>query len=249
MKKLLSLTTLLVFICTIHVQMASAQSEGIVPDRPGYSTGTFTVPVGQFYVESGYQFSFRNSPDLRTSNIPALTVRTGLSAKSELFLEWDGVELNHSANESDSELPLFGAKFRLKQSDFYEFTLIGGISGSKNGESFVVDPLLGLMWETELSDGIEHFGGIQIESETDGTEREWLPAFAAGLEFELSGRFNSFVEYYTIYSGTENELYHATELGLLYYPVPNIQIDFYGGIGFSNEIPHYVGTGISFLFN
>lgn len=249
MKKPRLLAKLLMFtlICITNAQIATAQTKGIVPDRPGFSTGTFTAPVGQFYIESGYQFSFRNSYDLRTSDVPGLTIRTGLSAKSELFIEWGGVEFNHSADESDSGLPAFGTKYRLKQSNLYELTLLGGLSGSRNDDSFIVNPLVGLMWETEISDGIGHFGGIQIESETEGPKRDWLPALAVGLEFDIAVRFNSFVEYYTIYSGIEKEFYHATEFGLLYYPVPTIQIDLFGGIGLSNEIPHYVGTGISFL--
>ena len=229
-------------------QLSLAQSDSIVPDRPGFSTGTFTVPVGQFYVETGYQFSFRSSYDVRVSNIPALNIRTGLSSKSELFIEWDGIEIVHSENESESELPVIGSKYRLKQSDLFELTLVSTLTGSKSNDTFYVDPLIGLMWQRELTDRIEHFGGIQIESETEDSDREWLPALAAGLEFKMSDQINTFVEYYTIYSGSENDFYHATEIGVLYYPVPTFQIDFYGGIGFNEEIPHYVGAGVSFLF-
>lgn len=248
MRKLYALTFFTIYIFSLTPQLSQAQADAIVPDRPGFSTGTFTVPVGQFYVEAGYQFSFRSSYDLRASNIPALNIRTGLSENSELFIGWDGVELIHSESESESEFPVVGSKYRLKQSDLFELTLISTITGSKSNDTFYVDPLVGLMWETELANRIGHFGGIQIESETNAAKREWLPALASGLEFELSDRVSTFVEYYTIYSGSEKEFYHATEIGLLYYPVPTFQIDLFGGIGYNEEIPNYVGAGISFLF-
>lgn len=248
MKKLRALSIPIIAMCAFQAYDVTAQTAQIVPDRPGFSTGTFTVPVGQFYIENGYQFSFRNTPDFRASHIPALTVRTGLSNKSELFIEWNGIGFIHSENESETELPALGTKYRLVESELIELTLLGVITGSKNDDTFFVDPLIGLMWEFELTNGIEHFGGLQVESETEDSQREWFPALAAGLEFELSGHFNTFVEYYTIYSGTEKKFNHAIEIGLLYYPVPTLQVDLFGGIGFNEAIPHYIGAGISFMF-
>ena len=70
---------------------ALADSGPIVADRPGFSTGTYTVKPGKLNTEFGYQYAFNtDGVDRNTQTLPQLNVRVGLSPKAELNLLWDG---------------------------------------------------------------------------------------------------------------------------------------------------------------
>lgn len=233
-------------LCTAYV--AQAQVEKITPDRPGFSTGTFTVPVGTIYLESGYQFSFSKLNKDQMSEVPILTIRTGLSSKTELFFNWNGTKIDHQNQQTSTDLPGFGLKQRVLETEILELTFVSGMIGSIDQDRLLIDPMFGLMWGTGISDVIGHFGGIQFESETDETGREWSINMALGLEFEVHEKWAAFGEYYNFYQLSESDLIHATEYGLLFYPRPSIQLDFYGGTEFSGELAHYLGLGISISF-
>lgn len=80
-------------MCTFFcAYIAEAQQNSFEPDRPGFSTGTYTVPPATFYIETGYQFTFRYSSDLNNSEVPAITIRTGLTPLVEIFMKWNGME-------------------------------------------------------------------------------------------------------------------------------------------------------------
>lgn len=235
-----------VVMFAISIHHAAAQNESIVPDRPGFSTGTFTVPVGEIYIETGYLYSFRNRSNLRFSNIPELNIRTGLSKRAELFVEWSGAMVDHKNNETDQEWPVLGGKYRLSQSESFELTLIGSLSAGKEDGSLRADPLFGLMWETELADGFTQFGGLQIESDEGVNKRHWFPSLALGVEYEIWDNISLVTEFYSIYDGVESTFLPAIEGAILFFPRTSVQLDLHGGIGLSNEIPHYAGVGLSF---
>ena len=76
-----------------------AQDNPIVPDRPGFSTGTYTVKPGWFNVESGYQYAFNNNGiNYTTQTVPLLNLRIGISPKAELNFLWDGWNIQDEDN-------------------------------------------------------------------------------------------------------------------------------------------------------
>ena len=83
---------ILVFLslCAVQVNAFSADNP-IVADRPGFSTGTYTVKPGKLNVELGYQYAFNtNLNNKTTQTLPLLVLRTGLSSNVELDFHWDG---------------------------------------------------------------------------------------------------------------------------------------------------------------
>ena len=226
----------------------AAQSDRIIPDRPGFSTGTWTVPVGSWYLESGYRYSFRDASRQNSSSLPMITVRTGLTPVIELFSEWDGFERNHTITETDGDLPSLGLKYGFFHSDDLDLTLVGSISNHLDGRTYRAGFMAGLMWEYELTDRVEHFGGIQMESQPIGGGHEREAALALGMEMEVAQKISAFVEYYTLFPMEERSMLHGTEVGILYYPSDQLQLDLHGGIGVSRELPHYIGLGVSLMF-
>lgn len=245
MENMLKAGILTLFLLLAGSVSLQAQDQRLVPDRPGFSTGTFTVPVGEFYIETGYQYSFRNSTENRVSEFPQINIRTGLTQRSELFVSWDGFEIDHNQTGRDQPLPSVGGKFRLVEGRQVELTLLGVLHNSREDGDYRIDPLAGVMWEIEITDRMGHFGGIQLESELDENRRVWNPALAAGIGFELFEKLDSILEWYTIYESAEKEFYSGLEAGFLFYPNPSLQIDLFGGLGLSDEISHYLGVGLS----
>ncbi len=70
---------------------STAIAEPIQPDRPGFSTGTYTVEPGLTHLELGFQSAYGNKagdPDIITG--PLLNLRVGLTPSTELNILLDG---------------------------------------------------------------------------------------------------------------------------------------------------------------
>ena len=163
---------ILVFLslCAVQVNAFSADNP-IVADRPGFSTGTYTVKPGKLNVELGYQYAFNtNLNNKTTQTLPLLVLRTGLSSKVELDLHWDGLNVDAADNqpsESSSADVSVGGKYRLHESSKYNLSLLGLISlptGGAPSTSDSIDPLFGLLWDYSLSSFSSLFGAIQAGS-------------------------------------------------------------------------------------
>ena len=218
----------------------SAQPETITADRPGAAEGTHAVTPGIFYIELGYQYSFRDN--FKMSSVPDVNFRFGLVDRVEMFIMWDGVNILHDIDDTELELPGIGGKYRLVMADEFNLTLLGAVEFSDD-DGFSAEPLLALAWDYELSDNLELFGtGL---TQYDGDDFEFL--FVLGLEVEATDKIGVFAEYYFTDMGTD-KLFHGSEYGIMYLLTDDIQIDVYGGYGFSEEIAHYLGFGVSKRF-
>ena len=238
-------TILFITLLLPIVERVNAQ-ERLIPDRPGFSTGTFTVPKGVIYIETGYQFSYRNSSANRKSEFPEINLRTGITSKSEVFVSWDGVEVDHYHSGTAAPLPSIGGKLNLLDGGRIDLTLLAVWNHSNIDGEYRIDPMAGVMWEAELNEKTGYYGGFQIESEPENNGRMWVPAFASGLEFELSEKLTTVFEGYTIYESSDRSFQLGLEAGLLFYPAPSVQLDLFGGFGLTDGISHYLGAGVSF---
>jgi len=154
------LTGGLVFL--LYYSIIYAQDNTIVPDRPGFSSATYTVKPGWFNVESGYQYAFNNNGiNYTTQTVPLLNLRIGISPKAELNLLWDGWNIqdddNQPSDTSVSDLSV-GGKYRLYESDQYDLTALGMISlpvGSKPSTSSNVDPQREVICQQKLDAGLK----------------------------------------------------------------------------------------------
>lgn len=232
-----SLLTLLAIVFSLTTGNLSAQPEAITPDRPGAAEGTHAVTPGHFYIELGYQYSFRDKHKM--SSVPDITFRFGVVDRVEMFIFWDGFHILHKGEDTDTDLPGMGGKYRLLMNHKFNLTLWGAV-GFSEIHDFAAEPALAVAWDYELTDNLEIFGTAM----SGYAESYFDFLFVVGIEKELSEKTAVFAEYYFTDPGM-NQLFHGTEFGIAYLLTNNIQLDAYGGYGMSEEIEHYIGFGLS----
>ncbi len=235
---------------------AHAQESPIVPDRPGFSTGTYTVEPGQFNIELGYQYAFNHSgADRSTQTVPQLVFRAGVVSGLELDLLWNGWNLDdgddRSSRTSVSDLAI-GGKFRLSEHEQYNLTALGLLSlpvGNDPSTSDQVDPTLGLLWDYSGSRRLSFFGVLQITSTRVQDKREFSGQFAAGASRSLTDRVGVFIEYFNdIPFDSEIDAQHAVDGGLTFLLNDDVQLDINAGTGLNSATDNFVGVGIAMRF-
>jgi hypothetical protein len=237
--------------------VGAVEDEPIAPDRPGLSTGTYTVSPGTVYIEAGYQYEFnRSGVDTSTSTFPQLVFRTGLSDKFELDIVWDGWNRDNVQgipNESSQADLIIGGKYRLIESEDFNLTLLGLITapvGSSPSTSDNVDPLLGLLWDYALTDKAGLFGVFQSTSLEDENENSFVEnQLGLGFSYSYTDKLASFIEYFTAapqLSGQDEQ--HILDAGLTYLYSNNIQLDISAGVGLNDETSHFISFGVAARF-
>ncbi len=237
--------------------IASAEDGAIAPDRPGLSTGTYTVAPGYVYLEAGYQYEFnRSGADTATQTLPQLVMRTGITEDLEINFMWDGWNKDHMEglpNETSRADLTIGSKYRIVVSEQYNVTLIGLVSipvGSEPSTSDNADPLVGLMWDYSLSDSVELFGGVQTTQIEDDDENAYLEnQIGLGLGFEHTDRLSSFVEYFGVFPDrSQEDEQHIIDGGLTYLYSDDIQLDISAGVGLNEATSHFISLGVAYRF-
>ena len=245
----------LLSLAAVHTS-AFADNAPIVADRPGFSTGTYTVKPGKLNVEFGYQYAFNtHGVDQSMQTLPQLDLRLGLSAKSELDLLWDGWNIN-DADDQSSETSVadvsIGGKYRLHESHQYNLTLLGLLSlpvGSSPSSSDNVDPLLGLLWDYSLADQVSIFGVLQSSSFKFEGDRAYDAQLAVGASFSHSTSLSSFIEIYGIWpSETKLDDEVIIDAGFTFLWSRDIQLDINAGVGLNNDSDNFVGFGMAARF-
>ena len=247
----------LVFLSLCAIQTNAFSDNGpIVADRPGFSTGAYTVKPGKLNVELGYQYAFnKNSSNQSTPTLPLLALRAGLSPKIELDLLWDGWNMDHTDNQpSDTSTGdvSIGGKYRLHESTEYNLTLLGLLSlptGSSPSTSNNIDPLLGLLWDYYHSSLISLFGVVQTSSFKYDGNRVYDAQVAIGVSFSHTDHVGSFIEVYSILPSEErldDEI--AIDGGLTYLLSNDTQLDINVGAGLNDATSNFIGFGIASRF-
>jgi len=235
---------------------AMADDAPIAPDRPGFSTGTYTVNPGQLFAEFGYQYAFNNHGiNSATQTAPSLTLRTGLTSRLELDLLWSGWNIQHvdkqPSTTSTSDMSV-GGKYSLTSSSKYHLSLLGLISLPVGGAASTtdhVDPLAGLLWDYSLSDQRALFGVVQVASTVAAVGRIYQSQIALGTSFSHTDRLGSFFEIYGILPNDgriKDEL--VIDGGLTYLLNSDIQLDMSAGIALNKSSNNFVSVGIARRF-
>lgn len=242
-------------LCVVQIN-AFPDDDPIVADRPGFSTGTYTVKPEKLNVEIGYQYAFNNNGiDQSTQTLPLLTLRTGLSSKVELDLLWDGWNFDDTDNQpSDTSTAdvSIGGKYRLHESPNYNLTVLGLLSlpiGSSPSTSDRVDPLLGLLWDYSLSSQVSLFGVFQASSFKYEGDRVYDAQVAIGASFSHADRIGTFIEIYSILPSEaklDDEI--VIDGGITYLLSKDVQLDINAGVGLNNFSNNFLGFGIASRF-
>ncbi len=230
--------------------------ERMIPDRPGFLTGTHTVTPGNLYLETGYQYSFNAQDAFRNfSDIPLVNIRFGLGTTTEMFVFWDGLNVGHkthrpfaTSSETEWNVPGIGLKQRIYTAEALSLTLMGVLEGSDESGTFKADPSLAILWELETDGILDFFGIAQLGRESEPESNLNNVVVGLGAAFAPGENTETFVEYYTIAYPEISEWYHGTEFGVMYFVSNNLQLDVYAGFSFGSKLFHYTGLGLARRF-
>ena len=226
--------------------------EPIQADRPGFSTGTYTVKPKTYYMELGFQSDYNNNnPDSFTA--PLLNFRTGINPTTELNIlieGWTRETYNNNSTTSTSDI-LLGAKHRLTKTDTYNASLLGYFSLPTIDLSNLDDLtyFLGFLWNYNLNPKISAFGTLQFTSVVEENNRNYNIQVALGFNFSHTSKLSSYVEYYRDNSiNLKIRNTNTINIGVAYLLTKKIQLDTYIGVSNDNNTSKFIGTGLAIQF-
>ncbi len=241
-----------------------AQTNPIVPDRLGFSTGAaYTVKPGRLNIEFGYQYSFNNhNTDTSTHTTPLSNLRVGITKKIEFDLLWDGWNIDDQ-EDSNPETSVagvsVGGKYWIVEIDKFNLTTLGLLSfpvGSSPSTSGHVDPRPGLLWDYSLSNSVSIFGDILANSDVTKGDRNYSIQSTVGVSFSHTSRLGTYLEYNSdipLHTGGSSEpgsssVQNMINGGATYLLTDDTQLDINAGVGLDSKTDHSIGTGISTRF-
>ena len=229
-------------------------AEPIQPDRPGFSTGTYTVEPGFSHLELGFQSDYGNNPgDPDTFTAPLMNVRVGLTSSTELNILVDGWsrERTSSSTVTSTSDMLIGAKHRLLITDKYNVSLLGFVSlpTGNSPDSGYFTPFLGVLWDYEITPDIGAFGTLQFISFVEDGERSNNFQPAIGLSFTHTDKLSTYIEYYRDMSLnlTANDI-DMFDAGFAYLLTDDMQVDVNFGYSINRDASDFIGAGFAIRF-
>lgn len=246
-------TQLLCLMAWLHFALI-VQADPIQPDRPGFSTGTYTVEPGMTHLELGFQSSYGNNagdPDSFTA--PLINVRVGLTPRTELNVLMDGwsrEKANGKRNTTTSDV-LVGVKHRLVEEDIYNLSVLGFVSlpTGNSPDSGYFTPFIGLLWDYELSSTVSAFGTLQLVSFVEDGQRSTNFQPAVGLSFTHTPKLSTYIEYYRDMSlNLSTNDADTVDAGVAYLLTNDIQLDFNIGYAIDRETDDFIGAGFAIRF-
>ncbi|WP_457598306.1 transporter [Hydrogenimonas sp.] len=228
-------------------------AESVIADRPGFSTGTYSLRPGKYNIEIGYNYTFnKTSSENDSQDFPLFELRTGVTERIEFDFLWNGWNMTKDFTKSSVTDVAPGGKHRLVQNNRYNFTLMMLVTLPTGDQSDFhmkdVSPLVGLLWDYTVDERVSFFGTLQASTYRE-EQRIYDVQPAVGVSFAHTEIFGTFLEAYSILpcSSAVSEEY-VIDGGLTYLLRDNIQLDINGGIGLNRESNGFVGFGIAIGF-
>ena len=216
----------------------------VVPDRPGFSTGTYTVSPDIWQFEAGIQSSYGNEvgdPDSYTA--PLFNLRTGLTENTEFNLLWDGFQVVEGQGR-DVAYAMLGIKHRVVESEQYNFSLLGYLSMQEER----LAPFLGLLWDHQLTEGVGLFGTLQFAGSVESGERKANFQPAIGVSFTHTEALGTFIEVYSDIPLDGGRAASVFDAGIAWLPREDLQLDFNLGISLDGRSEGFIGAGVAWSY-
>lgn len=253
-RKYWGILCLLFFLTEGAIQQAVAQEkvEKMETDRPDLTEAATVVPKGTLQIESGYfyQKNRQNNTEYKTHAYPAALFRVGVLHWLELRLQGalkDSVIENGTRSKLDGFGPLsVGTKVKLweEQGVLPEAALLLMVAlpvGSVAFRPNMVEPQFRLALKNTLPQGLE----LNYNLAYGWTDGKSVPAYSANLSNEFSDKLTAYVEAFG--SKEEGEkAEHQADIGLLFFPLHNLQLNAAVGFRLNKPAPDYfVTTGFA----
>ena len=244
-ERVLSSTLFLLVFGVFQVLCLHANAESpIHPDRPGFSTGTYTLDPGTIYVELGYEYNFSSqSYKPNYHKLPHTNIRFGLLPNFEMNIMWEGLKASNDIKVTD-EIGV-GAKYSLVKANDYNISLLGKVYFSDFANNIYITPLLGLLWDYELTPHIGTFGVVQLSHEGF---QDFCSEASLGLAFPLGKHFHIHGEYFIRAYPMQSNLSHNADIGITYHITHDIQVDAFFATELTSNAFRHVGVGFAKRF-
>ena len=244
-------------------------------DRPSFTAANTVVPRGRLQFESGYNFEHDLTDTTRTNgqDFPELATRYGLTDRLEFRTYWTGQVYHRTVDRrtglaqtrngsSDMEI---GFKTQLwlqgEQSRFVPTTALitsvqTPVGGSSPNSSVVVQPYLDLLYGWEIGESWRLAASTGLQAMRDRQEGRAADSYEQYHQsivayFTATPRVTLFSEWFVLgYVNAAGRLPdHFVDGGILYQPLPNIQLDARAGYGLGDRpTDFFCGTGFSIRF-
>ena len=247
----------------LAAQDFSGLPEPLDTDRPDFTEGTSTVPVGHYQLEGGYTFARQGDAD--SSSLGELLLRIGLGERLEGRLgigSFSRVDTGvpGASTLSGYEDPTVGVKIRLTEDDpnllapgrpavallFATSVPVG--SDDLTSDEWQPEGKLALGWD--LTDRLSLGSTLIYAYPSDGDER--FSQFAASLSaaFSLNDRWGAFLEGYGFNKESlDGSSTSYLNTGVTWLLSNDLQLDARVGAGLDDPSPNwYAGVGGSVRF-
>ena len=234
----------------------AAANEPIAPDRPDFSEGVDTVPVGMTQLEMGYTYSRSGAES--DQSLGNFLVRVPINTRCEARIGLNSYDISRlpGGNTSGFEDLDIGVKYKLNDK--------AGKVGSINPNTSIIlltslptggtpyrtpslQPTVKLCAGWSLTENIDLSGNLNYSNLYDPAGRYSQWAVSTSFGFTISPRWGSFLEYYGSFPGTRGgPNANFVDTGLSYLINDNLAADVQIGKGI-NGIPNefFWGTGLS----
>jgi hypothetical protein len=220
----------------------------LLTDRPGISESPFPLDRGDIQVESGSNFELDNNPDLQRQSVTYFStlIKYGLSDRFELRMQTEYMrnqaydKLNDTYDKAVGWLPLMaGTKILLLKAKgiqpqisfigYLKLSLATGIY-----QPHYTAPVLKLSAAHSLNDDLSL--GYNMGAAWNGEDSNAGGLYSFYLNQTIFQKLGAFMELYGFF-GPGYEPDHRVDTGFTYQVSNKVQIDFSGGVGFSDNSP------------
>lgn len=243
----------MIFAFALATLLDSTDKSPINPDRPDFANSTFTVPVGQSYLEFGYRQTRIGGFTVHDYGDQA-TYRTGLSKNLEARVNLPSyLSLAGSTGFGDAGL---GLKMRFTpeaQRGKPAFGLELDSTFSTGSDAFRGDGtqlMLSGLADIVIDDASTLTGNLVVTRQNDEIGSFTQLGAAASFQRSLGSGVSGFFEGYGFLpqSGRYDRLGYL-DAGVMKLLSPNVQVDAYYGHGFNGQRnDSYFGFGVAVRF-
>jgi len=258
---------------SIHSPCAAAERAAVSPpqlvtDRPDQTESSILVPAGFAQLEAGWVFSREDEAGLRvdTHVLPQSLMRIGLIDELELRVGWTGYvseQTRRGGVEEDADGAgdaEIGAKARLwNRHGSSSGALIVSVSvplGADVHTTDRFDPSFRFSASHSLAENLAlgyNIGSTWRSAPDPSGERHTLSdlLYTLALGFgDITPRLSAFVELFgEVPASASGKPRHSLDGGFTFLVRPNLQLDFFSGLGLSDEADDgFFGAGVSVRF-
>ena len=245
--------SILFLLFTISLYAQDNEQVELIGDRPDQTESAFVLPKGYFQFEDGFVNEYESS-DVQNIAYSSMLLRYGLLNNMELRFGTDYLKTKQELFDDFSGFaPIYmGAKIHVQEEKGWipQIAFLGHITIANTGAKDYLQKYhssqMVLTFNHTLNDKISvgYSLGVEFPSEI----YDAIGTYTLVTGFALTEKMSAFAE---IYGDFSKNMYADNKVngGVTYLVLPNLQLDFAGGFGLSqNSAKSYYSVGLIYLF-